>query len=92
MVLRVKHAGRWLRLYGDGRLDIQAGEDESYTRRLDRSRMLEIFRAAVDHGLAEYDLQLLFLEIGGEACAFLAGLKRSGRFGNRRDGIGARDS
>ncbi len=67
MVLRVEHAGRSLRLYGDGRLDIQAGEDESYTRHLDRSRMLEIFRAAVDHGLAEFDVQMLLLEIGAEA-------------------------
>ncbi len=67
MVLRVEHAGRSLRLYGDGRLEIQAGEDESYTRRLDRARMLEIFRAAVDHGLAEFSIDLLYLEIGQDA-------------------------
>lgn len=67
MVLRVEHAGHSLRLYGDGRLEIQAGEDESYTRRLDRSRMLAIFHDAVDHGLAEFDVQMLFLEIGAEA-------------------------
>ncbi len=67
LVLRVEHAGRSMSLYGDGRLDIQAGEGESYTRRLERSRMLEIFRVAVDHGLAEFDVQLLLLEIGAEA-------------------------
>ena len=67
MVLRVEHAGRSLRLFGDGRLEIQAGDDERYTRRLDRERMLKILRAAVDHGLAEFDVQLLFLEIGQDA-------------------------
>ena len=67
LVLRVEHDGRSLRLYGDGRLEIQAGEDESYTRRLDRARMLEIFRAAVDYGLAEFSVDLLYLEIGQDA-------------------------
>lgn len=67
MVLSVEHAGRSMRLYGDGRLEIQAGEDEHYTRRLKRSRMLEVFRAAVDRGLAEFDVQLLALEIGTKA-------------------------
>ncbi len=64
MVLSAEHAGRSMRLWGDGRLEIQAGEDESYTRRLERPRIYEIFRAAVDHGLAEFDVQLLMLEIG----------------------------
>ena len=63
MVLRVQHADRSMRLYGDGRLEIRAGEDESYTRRLDRSRMLAIFRSAVDHGLAEYDVEVVLKEI-----------------------------
>ena len=67
MALSVEHAGRSMRLFGDGRLEITAGEGERFTRRLERARMLEIFRAAVDHGLAEFDAQLLFLEIGAEA-------------------------
>ncbi len=67
LVLRVEHAGRSLRLFGDGRLEIQAGDGERYIRRLDRARMLEVFRAAVDHGLAEFDVQMLLLEIGAEA-------------------------
>lgn len=67
MVLRVDHAGRSMRLWGDGRLEIQAGDDERYSRRLDRSRLLEIFRAAVDHGLAEFGTDLLVLEIGADA-------------------------
>ncbi len=67
MVLRVDHDGRSMRLYGDGRLNIQTGDDERYSRRLDRSRMLEIFRTAVDHGLAEFGPDLLILEIGEDA-------------------------
>ena len=41
-VLSVEHAGRSMRLFGDGRLEVQVGEDERYIRHLDRTRMLEI--------------------------------------------------
>ncbi len=68
MILRVT-AGRTdgsnhrsMRLYGDGRLEIEAGE-ESYSRHLDRPRMLEIFRHAVDHGLAEFNSDVVMEEI-----------------------------
>ncbi|MEM7354139.1 MAG: hypothetical protein AAF657_25270 [Acidobacteriota bacterium] len=67
MVLAIEHAGRALKVWGDGRAEIQAGEGESYTRQLGRSRLLEIFGLAVDNGLAEFSLNLLVLEIGRDA-------------------------
>lgn len=67
MVLAVRHAGQSMRLYGDGRLEIHAGE-EAFTRRLDRPRVLAIFRNAVDHGLAEFDFDVVQAEISGATC------------------------
>lgn len=61
MVLRVDHAGRSIRLYGDGRLELRDGS-ESYTRRVTRSRLLALVRSSVDHGLAEMDPQVVILK------------------------------
>ncbi len=66
MVLAVTHGERSMRLYGDGRLEIQVSEGESYTRRVDRPRMLALFRSAVDQGLAEYDPDVIIHEMQGK--------------------------
>ena len=67
MVLSVHHGDRSMRLYGDGRLKLKAGE-ENYTRRLDRSRMLDLVRSAVDYGLAEYDHAVVMQELASAMC------------------------
>ena len=68
MVLSVQHGDRSMRLYGDGRLELRAGDGEIYTRRLGRPRMLDLFRSAVDRGLAEYDHAVVMQELAGARC------------------------
>ena len=73
MVLSVQHAGRSMRLYGDGRLDLQRFDRRgavvaSHDRNLPFAEMTELVRLAVDHGFAEWDRDSLdFLGIASRS-------------------------
>ncbi|MEM7588018.1 MAG: hypothetical protein AAF560_31810 [Acidobacteriota bacterium] len=68
MVLSVRHGDRSLRVWGDGRTELVTGsedERETFMRRIERSRLLSLIRSAVDHGLAEFDADVMIHEMQG---------------------------